>query len=110
MRLKNLSGANLNVWDVPVFYIYTILPNVFTFTATTENQAPRLANTFNKHLWKNGSLLEAQWIPAWYQDAIRVMPYQDISDNLMLQTLWEQFGDGPFLFKHDCAPCMKQGP
>ena len=25
----------------------------------------------------------------------------------MLPTLWEQFGDGPFLFQHDCAPVHK---
>ena len=25
----------------------------------------------------------------------------------MLPTLWEQFGDGPFLFQHDCAPVRK---
>ena len=25
----------------------------------------------------------------------------------MLPTLWEQFGDGPFLFDHDCAPVHK---
>ena len=24
-----------------------------------------------------------------------------------LPTLWEQFGDGPFLFQHDCAPVHK---
>ncbi|KAK3511999.1 hypothetical protein QTP70_027631 [Hemibagrus guttatus] len=28
--------------------------------------------------------------------------YQDILDNFMLPTLWEQFGDGSFLFQHDC--------
>ena len=33
--------------------------------------------------------------------------YQDILDNFMLPTLWEQFGDGPFLFQHDCAPVHK---
>ena len=33
--------------------------------------------------------------------------YQDILDNFMLPTLWEQFGDGPFLFQHDCAPVYK---
>ncbi|KAK3547957.1 hypothetical protein QTP70_001309 [Hemibagrus guttatus] len=32
--------------------------------------------------------------------------YQDILDNFMLP-LWEQFGDGPFLFQHDCAPVHK---
>jgi len=25
----------------------------------------------------------------------------------MLPTLWEQFGEGPFLFQHDCAPVHK---
>ena len=32
------------------------------------------------------------------------------SGNLMearFPTLWEQFGDGPFLFQHDCAPVHK---
>ena len=33
--------------------------------------------------------------------------YQVILDNSMLPTLWEQFGDGPFLFQHDCAPVHK---
>ncbi|KAI2662490.1 Transposable element Tcb2 transposase [Labeo rohita] len=33
--------------------------------------------------------------------------YQDILDNSMLPTLWEQFGAGPFLFQHDCAPVHK---
>ncbi|KAI4898858.1 hypothetical protein NFI96_004520 [Prochilodus magdalenae] len=30
--------------------------------------------------------------------------YQGILDNSMLPTLWEQFGDGPFLFQHDRTP------
>ena len=33
--------------------------------------------------------------------------YQDTLDNFMLPTLWEQFGDGPFLFQHDCTPVHK---
>ena len=33
--------------------------------------------------------------------------YQEMLDNSMLPTLWEQFGDGPFLFQHDCAPVHK---
>ena len=33
--------------------------------------------------------------------------YQEILDNFMLQTLRKQFGDGPFLFHHDCAPVYK---
>ncbi|KAK3528760.1 hypothetical protein QTP70_011191 [Hemibagrus guttatus] len=34
--------------------------------------------------------------------------YQDILDNFMLPTLWEQFGDVPFLFQHDCTPVTKE--
>ncbi|KAK3516229.1 hypothetical protein QTP70_006376 [Hemibagrus guttatus] len=33
--------------------------------------------------------------------------YQDILDNFMLPTLWEQFGDDPFLFQHDRTPVHK---
>ncbi|KAK3557283.1 hypothetical protein QTP70_026274, partial [Hemibagrus guttatus] len=33
--------------------------------------------------------------------------YRDILDNFMLPTLWEQFGDDPFLFQHDCTPVTK---
>ena len=33
--------------------------------------------------------------------------YQIILDNSMLRTLWKQFGEGPFLFQHDCAPQSK---
>lgn len=33
--------------------------------------------------------------------------YQVILDNSMLPTLWKQFGEGPFLFQHDCAPVHK---
>ncbi|KAK3515390.1 hypothetical protein QTP70_018901 [Hemibagrus guttatus] len=33
--------------------------------------------------------------------------YQDILDNFTLPTLWEQFGDDPFLFQHDCTPVYK---
>ncbi|KAK3539702.1 hypothetical protein QTP70_012033 [Hemibagrus guttatus] len=36
--------------------------------------------------------------------------YQDILDNFMLPTLWEQFGDDPFLFQHYCAPVHKKEP
>ena len=35
---------------------------------------------------------------------------QDILDNYMLPTLWEQFGAGLFLFQHDCAPVHKARP
>jgi len=33
--------------------------------------------------------------------------YQEILDNFMLPTLWKQFGDGPFLFQHDCVSVHK---
>ncbi|KAK3508756.1 hypothetical protein QTP70_004235 [Hemibagrus guttatus] len=33
--------------------------------------------------------------------------YQDILNNFMLPALWEQFGDDPFLFQHDCTPVHK---
>ena len=29
------------------------------------------------------------------------------SDDSVLQTLWQQFGEGPFLFQHDNAPVHK---
>lgn len=32
---------------------------------------------------------------------------QDILDNSMLLSLWEQFGEGPFLFQQDCGPVHK---
>ena len=33
--------------------------------------------------------------------------YNDIPDNSVLPTLWQQFGEGPFLFQHDNAPVHK---
>ena len=38
---------------------------------------------------------------------LSALVYQELLDNSMLPTLWEQFGDGPFLFQHDCAPVHK---
>jgi hypothetical protein len=34
----------------------------------------------------------------------------DIIDDSVLPTLWQQFGVGTFLFQHDNAPCTKRGP
>ena len=39
--------------------------------------------------------------------ALKASSYQDILENFMLPTLWEQFGDGPFLFQHGCTPVHK---
>ena len=33
--------------------------------------------------------------------------YNDILDDYVLPTLWQQFGEGPFLFQHNNAPCTK---
>ena len=33
--------------------------------------------------------------------------YNDILDNSVLPTLWQQFGDGPFLIQHCNAPVHK---
>ena len=44
-----------------------------------------------------------QWKELWMLQHTREM-----LDNSMLPTVWEQFGDGPFLFQHD--QCIKQGP
>ena len=36
--------------------------------------------------------------------------YNHILDDSVLPTLWQPFGEGPFLFQHDNAPCTKRGP
>jgi hypothetical protein len=33
--------------------------------------------------------------------------YNDIPDDSVLPTLWQQFGEGSFLFQHDNAPLHK---
>ena len=34
--------------------------------------------------------------------------YNDILDNSVLSTLWQLFGEGPFLFQHDNVPVHKE--
>jgi hypothetical protein len=36
--------------------------------------------------------------------------YNDILDVSLLPSLWQQFGEIPFLFQHDNAPYTMQGP
>ena len=33
--------------------------------------------------------------------------YSDILDYYVLTSLWQQFGEDPFLFQYDNAPCTK---
>ena len=33
--------------------------------------------------------------------------YNDMLDDCVLPTLWQQFGEGPFLFQHDNVPMRK---
>ena len=38
---------------------------------------------------------------------MRSTAYNDVRDDYMLPNLWQQFGEGPFLFQHDNAPMHK---
>lgn len=49
---------------------------ITSMAKSASNQAPRHANYFYKHLWKNGLLSAALWIPVWFHD--RTPPLQQI--------------------------------
>jgi hypothetical protein len=52
---------------------------------------------------------------AWFElgplDSVKInhnaTAYNDILDNSGFPTLWQQFGEGPFLFQHENAPVHK---
>ena len=35
---------------------------------------------------------------------VNATAYTEVLDYYMLPPLWKQFGEGPFLMQHDCAP------
>lgn len=56
----------------------------FRCSLATGNQAPRHADSFDRHMWKNGPLWGAQWITAWLCD--RMPPMQQVQSWHFLTT------------------------
>ncbi|KAL0187606.1 hypothetical protein M9458_014705, partial [Cirrhinus mrigala] len=56
-------------------------------------------------IWQSDGRVWVSLVPV--KGTLNASAYQNVLDNSMLPTLWEQFGAGPFIFQHDCAPVHK---
>ncbi|KAK3553746.1 hypothetical protein QTP70_007607 [Hemibagrus guttatus] len=67
--------------------------------------SPEIRSSFIRHFIRHNGVGIGPLVPV--KGTLNASAYQDILDNFMLPTLWEQFGDDPFLFQHDCTPVTK---